>query len=210
MPLVSPFGCPESGSRLAKLFQYAKLKGVRIIGPSSVGIISPGQAKIGAIGGGGLDRKVFSPGSVGVISKSGGMTSEISYIMTKAGIGQSTALGIGGDMLLGSDFTDIALLFEKDPETKSIVIFGEIGGTNEEQLARAIKNKLITKPVIALIAGEFSKDLSAGTILGHAGAIVMKGQGSFSSKVNALRHAGAIVVSSPEEIPAELMQLRKK
>lgn len=191
---------------VAEIIAHAAANGVRIAGPSSIGIISPGQAKIGSIGSAGLADRIFSPGPVGVISKSGGMTAEISRILTDEGIGQSTAIGIGGDLLIGSDFVDIALLFEQDKETKALVIFGEIGGTYEERLADAVRRRKITKPVVALIAGQFSEELSAGAILGHAGAIVMKGAGSFALKVNALQEAGVVLAETPEEVPAHIQK----
>jgi succinyl-CoA synthetase alpha subunit len=196
-------------SDIALLIAAAKQHGAIVVGPSSVGIISPGKAKLGSIGSSGLSSKIFMPGKVGVISKSGGMTAEISRILTDAGIGQSTVLGIGGDPLVCSDFADIALLFEKDSGTKALVIFGEIGGSYEEKLAEAIIAKKITKPVIALIVGEFTENLKQGTVLGHAGAIVSRGKGSFSSKVAALKKAGVRIAKTPEEIPLLLMKAMK-
>ena len=111
---------------VSRIIALGKEAGVRIVGPSSVGIISPDKGKIGSIGSSGLATRIFARGPIGVVSKSGGMTSEISRILTEQGLGQSTALGIGGDPLLGSSFLDVALLFEKDPETKAIVLFGEV------------------------------------------------------------------------------------
>lgn len=113
---------------VARIIALARSARVTVVGPSSVGILSPGRGKVGSIGSSGLAAKIFTPGHVGVISKSGGMTAEISRILTEAGIGQSAAVGIGGDPLIGSEFRDIALLFEQDPETKAVVIFGELGG----------------------------------------------------------------------------------
>lgn len=185
---------------VAVVIQEARTRGVLVVGPSSVGIISPHTSKIGAIGSSDIARRVFSRGHIGVISKSGGMTSEISRIVTDAGFGQSTAVGIGGDVLIGATFLDIARLFEKDTQTKAIVIFGEIGGTYEEELAEAMMKKDITKPVIALIAGGFGSTLPQGTVLGHAGAIVSKGKGSADSKIKKLKKAGAHTVKQPEDI----------
>lgn len=189
---------------VARIIEHAREKGARIVGPSSVGIMSPGKAKIGSIGSGGTAERVFTPGPVGVISKSGGMTAELSRILTTAGIGQSTAVGIGGDPLIGSDFLDIALLFEGDLETKALVIFGEVGGVYEEQLAEAIADCRITKPVIALIAGVFAETLPSETPLGHAGAIIQGNRGSASSKIAALKAAGAQIAQTPEDIPVFL------
>lgn len=188
-------------SHVAKMIRMAELKGVRIVGPSSIGIISPTKAKIGSIGTSNLVHRIFTPGPIGVISKSGGMTAEMSRILTEAKLGQSTVVGIGGDPLIGSDFLDIALEFEKDTDTKAIVIFGEIGGVYEEKLAEAIKEGKIQKPVIALIAGQFSEKLPQDTVLGHAGAIVSKGMGSAESKIEKLRDAGAFIADTPEDIP---------
>ncbi len=186
---------------VAVMIVLARESGVRIVGPSSVGILSPNEGKIGSIGSPELIHQIFCPGYVGVISKSGGMTAELSKILTENGLGQSTVVGIGGDLLIGSDFVDIATLFEQDDSTRAIVIFGEVGGTYEELLAEAMKSGKITKPVIALIAGTFSESLPQDTVLGHAGAIVSKGRGSASSKINALRSAGALIAESPEAIP---------
>lgn len=185
---------------MARAVALAKARGARIVGPSSVGIITPGKAKVGAIGSSDVAARVFTPGPVGLISKSGGMTAELARILTEAGLGQSTALGIGGDVLLGTDFLDCARLFEEDPETRVLVIFGEVGGVAEELLAEAMERGEITKPVVALIAGDFGKLLPHGTILGHAGAIVSGGRGSVESKVHALRRAGAAIAKRPEDV----------
>ena len=190
----------------AQLIYHARREGVRIVGPSSVGIISPGKGKAGSIGSSELVHKVFTPGPVGVISKSGGMTAEISYLLTKSGLGQSTVVGIGGDMLVGSDFADIALEFERDPQTKVLVIFGEVGGTYEERLAEAIRRRIICKPVVALIGGRFSAQLPQDTVLGHAGAIVHKGKGSISSKINSLGRAGGAIAETIEDVPRLVTQ----
>ncbi len=190
----------------AKLYASAKKKGVRIIGPSSVGIISPGKAKIGSIGSGGV-HLIFKPGPIGVISKSGGMTAEIAVVLSRTGLGQSTVVGIGGDQIIGSDFVDILELFEKDKETKASVIFGEIGGTYEERVAEYVSAKKIKKPVIAVVAGKFTENLPAGTALGHAGAIVSRGRGSYTSKMNAFKKAGVPVARTLEEIPVLLKKV---
>lgn len=186
---------------VAKIIAYARQRNTTVIGPSSVGILSPGQGKVGSIGSGEIAERVFQPGPIGVISKSGGMTAEISRILTDAGLGQSTAVGIGGDILVGFDFLDLALLFEEDNDTQAIVIFGEVGGVYEEKLAEAIADGRITKPVVALIAGDFGEKLPHGTVLGHAGAIVAPGRGSAKSKIQVLKKAGALIAKNPEEIP---------
>lgn len=184
----------------AYLIAYAKRNSAFIVGPSSVGIISPVEAKLGSIGSAGLANTVFVRGHVGLISKSGGMTSEIGRVLTEAGIGQSTALGIGGDQLIGADFCDVATLFERDQETRALVIFGEIGGVYEMQLAEAISRGAIKKPVVALIAGIFAENLPSNVVLGHAGALV-EGKGTTArAKISALRSAGAYIAQTPEEI----------
>ncbi|MCP6717983.1 MAG: succinate--CoA ligase subunit alpha [Patescibacteria group bacterium] len=194
---------------VAKMIQSVKEHDVRIVGPSSIGIISPKKGKVGSIGSSGIADRVFSPGPVGIISKSGGMTAEISRILTDAGLGQSTVVGIGGDLFVGSDFLDIALEFEKDKQTKALVIFGEVGGVYEEKLANAMEQGIITKPIIALIAGQFSKNLPQDTVLGHAGAIVSEGKGSADSKIKHLKKAGGLVARTPEEIPVLIKKILK-
>jgi len=187
----------------AKAIALARQAEVKIVGPSSIGIISPGIGKVGSIGGDD-PRGVFSKGSVGVISKSGGMASEVSWILTKAGIGQSTVVGIGGDILVGSSFADLMGEFEKDDQTKAVVLFGEIGGTYEEEAAELIKKGKFTKKVVAFISGLFAETLPQGTKLGHAGAIVYGEKGSYKSKIASLKSAGAVIAKTPDEIPSLL------
>ncbi len=184
----------------AKAIALARKKNVRIIGPSSIGIISPGIGKVGSIGGDD-PRGVYSKGSVGVISKSGGMASEVSWILTKNNIGQSTVIGIGGDILVGSSFADLMEDFEKDDATKALVLFGEIGGTYEEEAAEFIKRGKFSKPVVAFVSGLFAETLPQGTKLGHAGAIIYGEKGSYKSKIKSLESAGAIIAKTPDEIP---------
>ncbi|MDP3973979.1 MAG: CoA-binding protein [Candidatus Daviesbacteria bacterium] len=184
----------------AKAITLAREAGVRIVGPSSIGIISPGIGKVGSIGGDD-PRGVFRKGNVGVISKSGGMASEVSWILTKNGIGQSTVVGIGGDVLVGSSFADLMEDFEKDPQTEAVVLFGEIGGTYEEEAAELIKSGGFTKKAVAFVSGLFAETLPSGTKLGHAGAIVYGEKGSYKSKVNALESAGIKIAKTPDEIP---------
>jgi len=183
----------------------ARQLGARIIGPSSVGIISPAKAKVGSVGSGEI-AKVFIPGPVGVISKSGGMVAELSYVLSRAGFGQSTAIGIGGDIIAGSDYVDLLPLFEADSETKAVVMFGEVGGTYEEDVANYIKTGKFTKPVIAIVGGRFTEKLASGVVLGHAGAIVSKGKGGYDSKIKALKDAGVLVAETIEQIPELLRQ----
>lgn len=184
----------------AKAIAMARKGGVKIVGPSSIGIISPGIGKVGSIGGDD-PRGVFSKGGVGIISKSGGMASETAWILTKNGIGQSTVVGIGGDVLVGSSFADLLEDFEKDEQTKAVVLFGEIGGTYEEEAADLIKAGKFSKKVVAFISGLFAESLPQGTKLGHAGAIVYGGKGSYQSKINSLKDAGVAIAKTPDEIP---------
>lgn len=184
----------------AKAIALAKKRGVRIVGPSSMGIISPGLGKVGQIGGED-PRGVSFKGNVGVISKSGGMSLEISWILTKNGIGQSSVVAIGGDVLVGSTFADLLQEFENDSQTKAVVLFGEIGGTYEEEAAEIIKSGKFSKKVVAFISGLFAENLPAGTKLGHAGAIVYGERGSYKSKIESLKSAGVEIAKTPDELP---------
>lgn len=190
----------------AWIYAKASQQGVRVIGPSSIGIISPGEARIGSIGGDQVNS-IFKSGPVGVVSKSGGMTSEISLALTRSGFGQSTAVGIGGDQLICSDFVDIVMLFEEDPKTKVVVVFGEVGGTYEEQLADSMQNGKIKKPLVALVAGAFTEGLPEETALGHAGTIVQRGRGSYKSKVDTLTKAGAHIAYTLDDIVIHVRNL---
>jgi len=129
------------------------------------------------------------------------MTSEIALTLTKNSIGQRMVIGIGGDQLIGFDFVDALRLFSKDEKTKAVVLFGEVGGTYEEQVAEFIRTGGFRKPVIAVVAGRFTNKLPQGTVLGHAGAIVSRGRGGYASKVNALKKAGVSIAESLDEIP---------
>ena len=183
------------------LYAYALENDARILGPNTVGIISPGKSKAGVIGG--QDNRAYSSGSVGIISKSGGMTSETARLLTQAGIGQSTCINIGGDKIVGTDFVDALQLFAEDDETKAIVLFGEIGGTYEEQAAEYIKESNFSKPIVAFISGKFAEKWR-GVPLGHAGAIIEGNKGTRNSKVNALESAGVKVVDVHHEIVAAI------
>lgn len=176
-----------------KFVNYAKSKGTVIIGPNCPGIITPGAAKVGIMPG-----HIFKPGPVGIVSRSGTLTYEIAYSLTRAGIGQSTAIGIGGDPIVGLTFTEAMEYFEKDPQTKALVLIGEIGGDMEERAAKMIEEGRFTKPVVAFIAG---RTAPPGKRMGHAGAIIMMGTGSYQDKVRALERAGVRVARIPQEIP---------
>lgn len=190
----------------ALMCAWAKRTNTILVGPSSVGIISPGKGKIGSIGSG-ETSSVFTAGPVGVISKSGGMTAEIAVNLTRAGFGQSSAIGIGGDVIIGSTFVDIMRQFAIDKQTKAVVLFGEVGGTYEEQVAEYVIKEKFKKPVVAVIAGKFTETLPEDTTLGHAGAIVSQGKGSYTSKIKALKKAGIHVVRTIDQIPKILKTL---
>lgn len=183
----------------AKLLEIAKMHNVRIVGPSSIGIMTVGVTKVGSIGG--FDNSSFKKGRIGVISKSGGMCSETSLILSHAGFGQSTVIGIGGDIIAGSNFVDLLKLFECDPETDAVCIYGEIGGKYEEQVANAVKEKKITKPIVAYISGKFAETLPRTFSLGHVGAIVEKGSDSADFKRKVLKDAGVLVANFFDDIP---------
>lgn len=174
------------------VYHYGKLKGCTVIGPNSFGVISPGKSKAGF-----MAHSIFSPGNVALMSRSATNCYETVFMLTNAGIGQSTCVGVGGDMIPGSTFVDILPLFEADEETKAIVLIGEIGGNEEEIAAEYIKNH-VTKPVVALIAG---KNAPKGKSMGHAGAIVAAdGTGSAQNKEKALSDAGVIIAESTVDI----------
>lgn len=172
---------------------YAREKGSIIIGPNCPGIITPGKTKVGI-----MPANVFTPGPVGVMSRSGTLTYEVSYFLSKAGLGQSTVIGVGGDPITGLTFPEVAEMFEKDPQTKAIVMVGEIGGDAEERVAKMVKEGKIRKPIVAFIAGRTAPE---GKRMGHAGAIIMLGTGAYKDKVAALEDAGVRVATTPYEIP---------
>lgn len=186
---------------LVYLRATAQKVGAVIVGPSSVGIITPGQSKLGSIGGG-VPERMFAPGKIGIISKSGGLCSEVAGLLKTAGLGVSTAVGIGGEVIAGSDIVDIGRLFEKDRNTIAVVVVGEVGGAYESLLAKAVVEGAIKKPYVAIIGGRFSELLPSATRLGHAGAIVEGNESSFECKVTTLRQAGVLVADKIHEVPA--------
>ena len=196
-----------------KILAMAKEHNCRVIGPSSVGIITVGKAKIGSIASN-REKKAFTPGRVGIISKSGGLCSETAALLSRQALGQSTVIGIGGDALIGTTIADALLLFETDDDTDVIVIIGEIGGMYEEQAAELIKQRKITKPVIALVCGRFAESIPRELAFGHAGAIIENNTGTSENKKKALADAGAIIARYHHEIPdlvnRELVRIKAK
>lgn len=190
----------------------AKDHGACFVGPNTLGVLSPGKAVVGMIGGrADAARQWFNepkPGrTVGVISRSGGMTSSCGYYLSRAGAGISTLVHVGGDSVIGLPIPDVAAMFQDDPQTNAIVLFGEIGGSQEERLAQAITDGTITKPVIAYIGGAAAKE---GTRFSHAGAIIEHGRGTHAAKVSALREAGATVVDSFSDLPQTTLDVLAK
>jgi len=173
-----------------EIMAFASKRGTTIIGPNTFGIISPGKCKMGI-----MPNQIYTPGSTGVVSRSGTLSYEIADALTKAGLGQSTVVGMGGDRVVGLDFISVLKMFERDGHTDSIVLVGEIGGTAEEEAAEYIKG--MTKPVVAYLAG---KSAPPGKRMGHAGAIIERGRGTFESKVKALSEGGAAVAGLPWEV----------
>jgi len=184
---------------MLKVRAYLAQKGVRMIGPNCPGVITPGECKVGI-----MPAYIHTPGSVGVISRSGTLTYEVVNELTLRGLGQSTCVGIGGDPIIGSDFIDILTLFEEDPLTEQVVIIGEIGGSDEERAADFIATQ-VTKPVTAFVAG---RTAPPGKRMGHAGAIISGGAGTAVEKIEALEAVGVEVARHPAEI-AELAHSRK-
>ncbi|MEK7131471.1 MAG: CoA-binding protein [Patescibacteria group bacterium] len=176
----------------------AKEKNIKIIGPSSLGLIAPGVGRIGVVGGSLVDE-IFMPGPVGIISRSGGMTNELAWQIRQAGLGQSAAIHVGGDLLMGMTYADILRLFEKDEQTKGVVIFGEHGGSFEFEIVDLIRNKEYTKPLAIYIGGKFANVFPQGMNIGHAGAIVSRGQ-SAAEKETALAAVGVHIAERYEDL----------
>lgn len=180
-----------------QIVAYAKRVGATIIGPNTFGIVSSGKCKLGI-----PPNQFFIPGAVGVVARSGTLTYEIVGNLTSQGIGQSTVVGMGGDRVVGLTFVDVLRQFEQDPETKVVVLIGEIGGNAEEEASQYIKE--MTKPVVAYIAG---KSAPPGKRMGHAGAIIERGKGTYQGKIDALTEAGARVAELPFEVPELIKEI---
>ena len=186
---------------VAQMVELATLRGARIIGPNCLGIIRPGVAKMGGIGGPARDaRKAYEPGSIGVMSRSGGMTTEISSTLSAAGLGVSTAISIGGDAIIGSTYAELMPLFEADEQTEGIVIYTEPGGRMEAQLARWVTENDARLPIVAFMAGRFMDEMP-GMSFGHAGTIVEGKADTATEKIKRLESAGITVAEEISEIP---------
>ncbi len=183
---------------MTKVYPFVKERGVRLIGPNCPGLITPGEAKVGIIPG-----RICTPGPVGVVSRSGTLTYEVVYQLTRAGIGQTTCVGIGGDPINGTNFIDCLEAFEKDPNTKAIAMMGEIGGTDEQEAAEFVK-KHMKKPVVGFIAGQTAPP---GRRMGHAGAIISGSAGTAAEKIEAFKAAGMGVAARPIDF-VELIKAR--
>jgi succinyl-CoA synthetase alpha subunit len=180
---------------MVKVYAHVRMRGARLIGPNCPGLITPGEAKVGIMPG-----YIHQPGRVGLVSRSGTLTYEVVWALTQTGLGQTSAVGIGGDPIIGTSFINVLELFEADPATEGIVLLGEIGGTDEEQAAAYITQH-VSKPVVGFIAG---RTAPPGKRMGHAGAIISGGTGTAAEKIAALNAAGVDVADSPARV-ADMM-----
>lgn len=191
---------------VAQLVEYATRHGARVIGPNCLGVLSPGKSRVGGMGGAAISaRRAYQPGPIGIMSRSGGMTTEIANTLTAAGLGQSTAVSIGGDAIVGSSYAELMPLFEADPETKAIVIYSEPGGPMEAQLARYIKETKSRLPVVAFMAGRFMDEMP-GMRFGHAGTIVEGRADTTAEKIARMTDAGISVAEEIADIPGIVKQ----
>jgi succinyl-CoA synthetase alpha subunit len=191
-----------------EIAEAAQKAEAQFVGPNTLGVLSPGKAVVGMIGGRAASaRSWFIPGPVGITSRSGGITSSMAYYLTQEGIGATTLVHVGGDVVVGLPQPDVIKLFENDAETEAIVMFGEIGGGQEEQVADLVDAGMVTKPIIAFIGGKAAK---SGTRFSHAGAIIEGGRGTYEGKVNRLREVGVTVVEAFGELPQTTKAVLKK
>ena len=176
---------------MTRVYPFVKEKGARLLGPNCPGLISPGKSKVGIIPG-----RICTPGPIGLVSRSGTLTYEVVFQMTRAGMGQTTCVGIGGDPINGTNFIDCLAAFEADPDTEAVVMIGEIGGTDEQEAARFVKEKM-SKPVVGFIAGQTAPP---GRRMGHAGAIISGSAGTAAEKIEAFKDAGIGVAQRPIDV----------
>jgi succinyl-CoA synthetase alpha subunit len=176
---------------MTRVYPFVKEKGARLLGPNCPGLISPGKSKVGIIPG-----RICTEGSIGLVSRSGTLTYEVVFQMTRAGMGQTTCVGIGGDPINGTNFIDCLAAFEADPDTEKVVMIGEIGGTDEQEAAAFVKEKM-TKPVVGFIAGQTAPP---GRRMGHAGAIISGSAGTAAEKIEAFQDAGIGVAKRPIDV----------
>ncbi|MCR4341565.1 MAG: succinate--CoA ligase subunit alpha [Gemmatimonadaceae bacterium] len=176
---------------MTRVYPFVRERGARLLGPNCPGLISPGKSKVGIIPG-----RICTPGSIGLVSRSGTLTYEVVYQMTRAGLGQTTCVGIGGDPINGTNFIDCLAAFEADKDTTSVVIIGEIGGTDEQEAARYVKENM-TKPVVGFIAGQTAPP---GRRMGHAGAIISGSAGTAAEKIQAFEENGIAVAKRPIDV----------
>lgn len=186
----------------AQVVEAAARAGVRVIGPNSMGLISPGKTKVGSVGGPAADTaRSFAPGATGIMSRSGGMTTEIASLLAQHGLGVSTAISIGGDPITGSSFASLLPLFEADPETEAVVTFSEPGGAMEAELVERVRAQGTRLRIVSFIAGDFMAEMP-GVRFGHAGALVQREADSAAAKASLLRSAGVHVADTLAAIPA--------
>lgn len=176
---------------MTRVWPFVQERGVRLLGPNCPGLLSPGKSKVGILPG-----QIATPGPIGVVSRSGTLTYEIVYQLTTAGLGQTTCVGIGGDPIIGTNFIDCLAAFQADPDTKAIVMMGEIGGTDEQEAAEFVK-KNVTKPVVGFIAGQTAPP---GRRMGHAGAIISGSAGTAAEKMEAFERNGIAVMRKPSDV----------
>jgi succinyl-CoA synthetase alpha subunit len=191
---------------VAQMVELAGLRGARIIGPNCLGLITPGECKMGGIGGPAANtRQAYTRGAIGIMSRSGGMTTEIASTLTAAGLGQSTAVSIGGDAIIGTTYAELMPLFEADPETRAIAIYSEPGGRMEAELAEWVLAHRSRLPIVAFMAGRFMDEMK-GMRFGHAGTIVEGKEDTTAAKIERMEKAGISVAERIEEIPKLIRQ----
>jgi succinyl-CoA synthetase alpha subunit len=176
---------------MTRVYPYVQERGARLLGPNCPGALSPGKAKVGIMPG-----SIVAEGNVGVVSRSGTLTYEVVYQLTQAGIGQTTCIGIGGDPIIGTNFIDTLTAFEADPDTDAVVMIGEIGGTDEQEAAKFVKEQM-SKPVVGFIAGQTAPP---GRRMGHAGAIISGSAGTAEEKMQAFEDNGIAVMKRPSDV----------